>query len=306
MAPRERGKTPPGFRAQVLQRLRNEALRTGVPSQRLQQQIAFERLLARLPPNGEWVLKGGFALQLRYGLQARPTRDVDLRTLLAPTEALDRLRQTTAAATVPDHFSFEFGEVAQEMQGAPGGSLRVRVVARLAGLEFVTFHLDLSSGDPVIDPPDLLYGSDLLHFAGIPSVQFPVYPITQHLAEKLHAYTLPRGQENTRVRDLVDLVAIAATEQVESDRLSPSVDATFAIRRTHLLPEQLPEPPASWAQSFAAIAAEAADLPVTNLREGHGLAAQFWDPFLADRGTRRVWLPGQRRWTLAVALPPEA
>lgn len=57
MAQRERGKTAAGFRAQVLQRLRNEALRTCIPSQRLQQQIAFERLLARLPRNGEWVLK---------------------------------------------------------------------------------------------------------------------------------------------------------------------------------------------------------------------------------------------------------
>lgn len=305
MAPRERGKTPAGFRAQLLQRLRNEALRTGIPSQRLQLQIAFERLLARLPPNGEWVLKGGFDLQLRYGLQARPTRDVDLRTLLAPTEALDRLRRTGAAATVSDHFSFEFGEVAQEMQGAPGGSLRVRVVARVGGLEFVTFHLDLSSGDPVIDPPDLLSGSDLLHFAGIPSVQFPVCPIAQHLAEKLHAYTLPRGQENTRVRDLVDLVIIAADEPVESDRLSRSVDATFAIRRTHLLPERLAEPPVSWAQPFAAITAEAADLPVTNLREGHALAAQFWDPFLADRGAGRVWLPSRRCWSQTMALSPE-
>lgn len=76
----ERGRTPAGFRTQLLQRLRNEALRTGIPAQRLQQRIAFERLLARLPHDGEWVLKGGFALQFRYGLQARPTRDVDLRT----------------------------------------------------------------------------------------------------------------------------------------------------------------------------------------------------------------------------------
>jgi hypothetical protein len=51
--------------------LRNEALQAGIPVQRLQQGIAFERLLARLPPDGTWVLKGGFALQLRYGFQNR-------------------------------------------------------------------------------------------------------------------------------------------------------------------------------------------------------------------------------------------
>lgn len=303
MSQRERGRTPAGFRTQLLQRLRNEALRTGVPAQRLQQRIAFERLLARLPRDGEWVLKGGFALQFRYGLQARPTRDVDLRTALDPAAALDRLRRVVSAATATDHFTFEFGEVAQEMQGAPGGSLRVRVVARVAGLEFVTFHLDLSSGDALVDPPELLRGSDLLQFAGIAPVEFPVYPVPQHLAEKLHAYTLPRGQENTRVRDLVDLVIIAATEQVEADPLSRSVEATFAIRGTHPLPERLPEPPASWAQPFASIAAEAVTLPTTDLREGHALVAQFWDPFLARRAVHRLWLPGQRRWSIPPAEP---
>jgi predicted nucleotidyltransferase component of viral defense system len=293
----ERGRTPSGFRTQLLQRLRNEALRTGIPAQRLQQRIAFERLLARLPRDGEWVLKGGFALQLRYALQARPTRDVDLRTTHDLAAALDRLRRATAVVTDRDNFSFEFGEVVQELQGAPGGSLRVRVVARVAGFEFVTFHLDLSSGDALVDPPDLLRGSDLLQFAGIAPVEFPVYPVGQHLAEKLHAYTLPRDQENTRVRDLVDLVIIAATEQVEADRLSRSLEATFAVRGTHPIPERFPEPPDSWARPFASLAAEAVNLPTTDLREGHALAARFWDPFLANRAAHQIWLPDRRRWS---------
>ena len=61
--PPERGRTPSGFRTQLLQRLRNEALRAGIPAQRLQQRIAFERLLARLPTDGDLILKRGFALQ---------------------------------------------------------------------------------------------------------------------------------------------------------------------------------------------------------------------------------------------------
>jgi hypothetical protein len=281
--------------------MRNEALRSGIPALRLQQRIAFERLLARLSTDGEWVLKGGFALQLRYGLQSRPTRDVDIRTPRALAEALQRFRLAIAVATATDHFSFELGEVAQELQGAPGGSLRVRVVALVAGLEFVTFHVDLSSGDALVDLPDVLRGSDLLQFAGITPVEFPVYPVVQHLAEKLHAYTLPRAQENTRVRDLVDLVIIAATETVEADRLSRSVEATFALRGTHPVPDHLPEPPASWALPFATIAAEVANLPPTNLREGHALAAQFWGPFLSRGAVHQVWLPPDRRWSMASA-----
>jgi predicted nucleotidyltransferase component of viral defense system len=295
--PRERGNTPAGFRTQLLQRLRNEALRAGIPAQQLQQRVAFERLLARLPHDDQWILKGGFALQLRYGLHARPTRDVDIRTPRDPTAALDRLRRTIAAATLDDNFAFEFGEIGQEMQGAPGGALRVRVVTRVAGLELVTFHIDLSSGDALVDPPDVLEGSDLLRFAGLAPITFPVYPVLQHLAEKLHAYTLPRDQENTRVRDLVDLVIIVSTEIVEADRLSRSVEATFAVRGTHPIPDRLPEPPISWAQPFAAIAAETTNLTIADLRKGHALAAQFWDPFLTARANRQTWIPDQRRWS---------
>lgn len=297
MPQQERSRTPTGFRAQLLQRLRNEALRTGIPALRLQQRIAFERLLARLPRDGEWVLKGGFALQFRYGLQTRSTRDVDLRTSLDPTQALDRLRRLTATTMDTDNFSFEIGEVAQEMQGAPGGTLRIRVLARLSGLEFVTFHIDLSSGDALVESPDLLQGSDLLQFAGIAPVAFPVYPVVQHLSEKLHAYTLPRSRENTRVKDLVDLVIIATTETVEADHLSRSVEATFAIRGTHSIPPRLPEPPASWEGSFTAIAVEAVALPTTDLWAGHSLAAQFWDPFLAQHSIHQIWLPDRRQWS---------
>lgn len=240
-----------------------------------------------------------------YGLRTRPTRDVDLRTSLDLAVALDRLRQATAAATAADNFAFEFGETAQEMQGAPGGSLRVRVVARLAGLEFVAFHVDLSSGDALIDPPDLLQGSDLLQFAGIAPVAFPVYPVTQHLAEKRHSYTLPRGQENTRVRDLVDLVIIAATETIEADRLARSVAATFAIRGTHPIPERLPQPPASWTVPFTTIAAQVETLPATDLWAGHALAAQLWDPFLAHHAGHQIWLPDRRWWSASPQSRPD-
>jgi hypothetical protein len=186
--------------------------------------------------------------------------------------------------------------VTQELQGAPGGALRARVVTRLSGLEFVTFHIDLSSGDALVDAPDLLRGSDLLQFAGIAAVEFPVYPVPQHLAEKLHAYTLPRQQENTRVRDLIDLVIIAATEKVEAFHLSRSVEATFIVRGSHPIPDRLPKPPDSWVHPFASIAVDVLTLPTTELWEGHAVAAQFWDPFLADRSVKQIWLPEQSRW----------
>ena len=75
-----RGSTPAGFRTQLLQRLRDHANAEGVAANRLHRRVAFERLLAMLASGGgDWLLKGGFSLELRYGWHHRPTKDVDLR-----------------------------------------------------------------------------------------------------------------------------------------------------------------------------------------------------------------------------------
>jgi predicted nucleotidyltransferase component of viral defense system len=268
----------------------------GLDPARLQQQVAFERFLARLAGADDWVLKGGFALQLRYGLLTRPTRDIDLRTVRSLQEALGRLRRAVAESTTADQFTFALGEVGQELQGAPGGSLRVRVVARIAGVDLSVFHVDLSSGDALVAAPEMLRGSDLLAFAGLPPVEFPVYPVEQHLAEKLHAYTLPRQDENTRVKDLVDLAYIAGRDRVDGDHLTAAVQATFDARTTHPLPARLPEPPDSWTRPFARIAAEVPGGSVTDLPAGFALAAGFWDPLLGGQVAGRRWSAAGRRW----------
>ena len=47
--------------------------------QRVRRQVAFDRLLARLfsSTNPPWVLKGGYALELKFAT-ARTTKDIDL------------------------------------------------------------------------------------------------------------------------------------------------------------------------------------------------------------------------------------
>lgn len=59
-------------------RLRNLAAQEGVPPQRVRNRYVFQRVLARLARDPRWVLKGGFSLELRLGLAARTTKDLDL------------------------------------------------------------------------------------------------------------------------------------------------------------------------------------------------------------------------------------
>jgi hypothetical protein len=281
---------------QLLARLRNEARSANITADRLQQRVAFERLLARLGGTDEWMLKGGFALELRYGWQSRPTRDIDLRHGADSHQALQRLRLALTQAATTDPFQFELADDEQELQGDAVGAVRIRVLARLAGAAFADFHIDLSSGDAVTTPPDILIGSNLLDFAGIGPLCFPAYPVAQHLAEKLHAYTLPRAEVNTRTKDFVDLAMFALTEQVDGDRLASSVHATFDSRHTHPLPPDFPEPPRSWSTPFAKLTAPIPLLAALSLTEAYQIGVAFWNPVLERRVAGQRWAPGARLW----------
>jgi len=258
--------TAGAFRTALETRLLERSRRDGVDLQRLRRQVAFDRLLVRmfdpsLRVRDSWVLKGGYALELRFR-EARSTRDLDftIRSGLQTGEgdAVTALRErllSAALVRLPDYFGFIVGEAMSTLDQAPECGARFPVEARLDGRAFVTFHVDLGLGDEVLDPLEELVGEDWLAFAGIgPSVAVAL-SAEQHWAEKLHAYTLPRtGGTNSRVRDLIDLVFLLERRQLSPDRTRMAVRATFERRGTHPLPAGLVEPPAVWVRPFAALA----------------------------------------------------
>jgi hypothetical protein len=280
----------------VLQRLANEAVRRSVEVQQLQQRLAFERLLARLPTDGSWVLKGGFALQIRYGLTVRPTRDIDLLAPMVPENPIEHL-QRAGKEPGEDRFVFVV-QAAAPLPGDAAGTLRVFVRSYLSDRDFVRFHLDVVRGEALVEPPERLQGMDLLGFAGIARLNFPVFPLAQHLAEKLHAYTQLRVRENSRVKDLVDLMLLPTLAPVAADKLQAALDLTFGRPGDQPPPGRLPPPPPPWGPSFATLSAETPGAPTTDLEAGHALAARFWDPVLAGDVAGRRWRPEQQKWGL--------
>ena len=292
--PPERVQSDDSWRQQVLQRVANSALRIGMPLAQMQQRLAFERLLARLPTDGSWVLKGGFALLVRYGITARPTKDIDLLASAVPAEAMVVL-QHAAEGVGEDRFGFVL-RAAKPLPGDAAGMVRVFVLSRLSGRDFVSFHVDLVGAEPLAEPPERLVGMDLLGFAGIAPLDFPVFPLTQHLAEKLHAYTQPRTRENSRAKDLVDLVLLPTLTSVDIDQLRIALAVTFDQPGSHPLPSRLPAPPPSWATPFAALSAATPGAPTADLDEAWARAAGFWDPVLAGEATGLRWLTGRQEW----------
>jgi hypothetical protein len=284
--------TPHAFRAALESRLRNAAREHATDLDRLRRRVAFERLLARLfhvedPP---WLLKGGYALELRLKDMARSTLDLDMsvphpeRLQPEATEeealsqaqlAYESLRQA-AQSDLGDGFVFLIQPPRREPTGAPGGGLRCSVEARLSGRIFARFHLDVGLGDPVLDRPEWVTGLALLEFAGIPPARIALYPVAQQLAEKIHAYTFPwRDRDNTRVKDLVDMELLVDAGKIQPELIKRALVATFETRGTHPLPDQLPEPPADWAEPYAALAQELG-LPALNLEEAYAFLSDYW------------------------------
>lgn len=73
-------RSPAAFRAALEARLAGAAAAGGRPNNRARKLVAFSRLLARLQESapGQWVLKGGLAMELSLQDRARATRDADL------------------------------------------------------------------------------------------------------------------------------------------------------------------------------------------------------------------------------------
>jgi hypothetical protein len=120
-----------------------------------------------------------------------------------------------------------------------------------------------------------------------------VYPVETHVAEKLHAYTLPRSKPNSRVKDLVDIALLAWGESFEARLLYTALATTFKFRHTHALPAALPPPPEGWAQPYRAMA-EDHELPWTSIDEVFDVARAFLDPVL--RGEHGAWTKSARSW----------
>ncbi|MBA3613311.1 MAG: nucleotidyl transferase AbiEii/AbiGii toxin family protein [Nitrospirales bacterium] len=145
--------TSTAFRQALEERLRQHERQTGEPLVRLRKRITFERFMVRLQEkeNSPWVLKGGFALELRLGEQARMTKDLDLgvdlgyfhSTGITAATVARKLREDLSASNT-DYFTFIVPEIGDPDLNIPGvRAFRYSVEARLDGRRFETNRIDV-------------------------------------------------------------------------------------------------------------------------------------------------------------------
>ena len=289
--------SPPAFKQALEQRLK-AASKSGADFARRRQLLIFDRFLARVVAvfGDAVLLKGGLVLELRLE-RARATKDIDLRLIGSSETVLATLREA-ARLDLTDFMTFEVAPDTEHPQMQNDGmryvGLRFRTECRLAGkLYGQPFGVDVAFGDPILGEPDIVTAEDTLAFAGVTPPVLQLYPIETHIAEKLHAYTLPRERPNTRLKDLPDIALLASMQPLDAGRLRMALAQTFEFRSTHAVPSSVPAPPPSWSNPYGELAREN-ELAWTTLEELTAAVAAFLNPVLA--GKNGSWRPMEWQW----------
>lgn len=266
----------------------------------MRQRYVFDRFLARLRVQfgDRVILKGGVVLEMRLG-RARTTHDIDVRITGNSALLIAELHRAAAQFALdgdfleftvesdPKHPILDGDGVAYEGQ-------RFRAEAKLANKIYGSrFGVDVAFGDRMAHPPEIVVGGNEFEFAGIPPIRVLAYAREVHLAEKLHALTMPRARENSRVKDLPDLALLGMTGPFQAQAVRDAILATFNQRSTHPPPGALPAPPERWAVPYAHMA-RTDRLRWATLDAVAEAARAFVDPVLA--GEHGVWVPDRWCW----------
>lgn len=270
------------LRTALEQRLSNRAVQTGLGLDRLRRGVLFERIVARLDAAQPrwWVLKGGMALEVRLRDDARATKDIDLglrQEIEAEAELHERLDDAFAVDLDDDRF--EIVAAKPRMLGADGGGFptyRVGVTANLAGREFGRIQLDISPRAHELDLTDHIALPNSLDFAGIPTRTVEIIDVNRHAAEKLHAMLRTYGdRENSRVRDLVDVVLLVEHDLLTTGAVAAAVRQVWAERDGVEPPATTSPLPESWPDRYESLA-EDYELAAAAFPAAQALVGRLW------------------------------
>jgi hypothetical protein len=261
----------PPHNVQVLERWAGELARQeGIAPGRVRRWISFMVVAALLEHARDesddplFVLKGGAALELRLGMQARATKDFDTTYRDAVEGMLDRLDEALR------HGHSDFMATRTEVEPvADTGAQRLDVKLAYRGRSWATVRLEIAAAEGVA-------GREIDRVAGKPfdslgldvPAEVPCVSVRYQIAQKLHACTDVPGPDKTndRFRDLIDLLLL---EELVDGQGWAAVRA--ACQELFTLRDKHPWPPdvtvfASWPDGYAALASELA-FPIPDVSE---------------------------------------
>lgn len=262
----------------------------------------FRRFLSRVFSEGddsEWVLKGGTGLLARVP-SSRSTLDIDLyREGFTLTQALEDLVRLSSV-DLADHFRFAYvthkpviGNAAQPY--TEGYRVKFDVFVGLA--QRGSIQVDLAVGAGTTDTVVPAEPANALQLPRLASHPYRLYPLVDQVADKVCATLDVYGSAaSTREKDLVDLVVIATTHDLDGTALR--IALTTETRRRRMEPFSRFAVPASWGAGYARLSR-----PVPHCTDhrtvdrASTLVARLIDPALSGIADGRTWSYSALDWT---------
>jgi hypothetical protein len=221
-------------------------------------QAYFDRFLCRVFFDGDesdWVLKGGTGMLARVP-NTRATLDIDLYRNGYPLEQAVEDLKRLAAIDLGDYFRFVF--VGQERmltgENQPyANGYRLSFDALLGARKIRTINVDLVAGVGVTAPTITKVPEYRLDLPRLASNDYRIYGIADQVADKVCAtMAVYATGPSSRVKDLVDLVVIARTHDINAGELAHAIAAERELRQ--LDPFTGFQIPAGWAHQYTRLA----------------------------------------------------
>jgi hypothetical protein len=223
--------TPNPPRKELDRAVKGAADKEGITERRLRRWIAASALIevfslaqksGDIPP---FLVKGGFALELRFRSRARSSRDVDLVLPLPKEQLVDAV--ITALRSEWSGFTFRLKSVPEERDHAYRLIVNTLYLAR----EWATFDVDLVHG--AVDEKEFIAPYDATAFGlNLPS-EIPCLSTVEQIAQKLHAVTHPTED---RARDLIDIFLLDTRLGRNDSALFAASTRIFEERSEHTWP----------------------------------------------------------------------
>ena len=261
--------TPAEFRKLFNQQVRDQKALTGQPDVFIRRMMIMDVFLRRFGlisievkerHDFQIVLKGGFALVKRYGLElgTRQTKDIDMVVAkISPNwvqqtsedgkvlrQVAERILALACDAGKEDGFVFTSNQFWQ-LDSPTKGGWRFNIKARYVdGKDCDQFHVDLSFDDYLDHEMEKTTAGNMSGLPNIKSVEVDQITELQQFAEKLHALSRDYVDEvNPRMRDLVDCVVIIRRGLIDIKPCAEMLKRVFDHRKAYCgygIPNELP------------------------------------------------------------------
>jgi hypothetical protein len=149
-----------------------------------------------------FLIKGGASMELRLGLRARTTKDIDIVFRGAPEEMLDALEE----AFVQPYGSFSFRRKGPIEDIRETGSRRLLVQVGFAGKDWQTLQIEVARHEAT-EPELVPVAIGIADFKLGGPANVACLSLRYQVAQKIHAVSeRPAARVNHRYWDLIDLL----------------------------------------------------------------------------------------------------